>query len=439
MNRINILLVGSGAREHAIAETLKRSRKHDVHLFSFASSRNAGIVNLSDKFVVGKLTDFASIVKFARDSNVKLAIIGPEEPIAKGLVDFLEENGIACAAPRKSVAQIESSKGFARNLLEKYNIPGNPKYRNFTSADNSNEIKKFMEELKDFVVKADGLHGGKGVKLLGEHLKDVGEALKYAGECIKSDGQVVVEEKFIGQEFSLMGFSDGENIIEMVPVQDHKRAFEGDKGPNTGGMGTYSDANGLLPFLTRKDVEDAHAINHAVIKALKKETGIAYRGVLYGGFIATKTGVKLIEYNCRLGDPEAMNVLPLLETDFVDVCLGTVGGKLPEIKFSKKATVCKYVVPEGYPDNPVKNVPIEIPETKGAKIYYAAVDQQDGKLIMTGSRAAAFVGLADTIDEAEKIAQQAVDKVKGQVQFRRDIGTSALIQKKVQMMQQLRG
>jgi phosphoribosylamine--glycine ligase len=237
-----------------------------------------------------------------------------------------------------------------------------------------------------------------------------------------------------------MSFVDGENVVDMPPIQDHKRAFEGDTGPNTGGMGTYNYPENL-PFLTQKDLDDAHEINVETVKALKEEYG-QYKGVLYGGFIAVKDGVRLIEYNVRLGDPEAMNALPLLETDFVDICQAMIKGNLDEldIKFSKKATVCKYAVPEGYPTSPVKGERIKIGELPdGVKVFYAAVDEVDGELVMTGSRAVAFVGIADSIEEAENLAQKAVESVKGPIFYRKDIGTQELIQMKVEMMKELRG
>ena len=252
---------------------------------------------------------------------------------------------------------------------------------------------------------------------------------------------MVVEEKFVGPEFSLMSFADGETVVDMVPVQDHKRAYVGDSGPNTGGMGSYSDANHLLPFISEADLTVAHDITVQVMKALREDTGTKFVGIMYGGFIATKNGIKLIEYNARFGDPEAMNVLPILKTDFVDVCEAMGRGELAgmPIEFEKKATVCKYVVPEGYPDNPVKGEKIEvttIPE--GVKTYYASVDQREDGLYLSGSRAIAFVGIGDTIAEAEKLAQSAVTSVKGPVFFREDIGTEALISEYVKMMEELR-
>jgi phosphoribosylamine--glycine ligase len=301
-------------------------------------------------------------------------------------------------------------------------------------------MMEFASELGEIVVKADGLKGGKGVHVMGDHFETLEEGILYAKECVEKDGRVVIEEKLIGQEFSLMSFVDGENVIDMPPIQDHKRAYEDDTGPNTGGMGTYNYPENL-PFLTEQDLKDAHEINVQTAKALKEELGEPYKGVLYGGFIAVKDGVRLIEYNVRLGDPEAMNALPLLETDFVDICQAMIKGTLDEldIKFSKKATVCKYAVPEGYPVNPVKGEHIKIgPVPEGVKVFYAAVNEDTEGLVMTGSRAVAFVGIADNIEEAEKLAQQGVESVEGPIFYRKDIGTQELIQKRIEMMSNLR-
>jgi phosphoribosylamine--glycine ligase len=293
-----------------------------------------------------------------------------------------------------------------------------------------------MKDIGDFVVKPDGLTGGKGVKVLGEHLTTVDDAAAYAKEVLRTHDSVIVEERLDGEEFSLQCISDGIHLAASTPVQDHKRAYENDEGPNTGGMGSYSMEDHLLPFLTKTDVKKAEKITKEVMEALYKETGEYYIGVLYGGFIVTKNGVTLLEYNARLGDPEAMNVLPILKNNFAEVCHAAVTQELTAMNFEKKATVCKYVVPHGYPTDP-RQGKITIPET-AARPYYASVDLRDDGLHMTTSRAAAFVGIADTIAQAEKIAQEAVEKVQGDVFFRSDIGTEALLRKRVDHMKKLR-
>lgn len=444
---MKILLIGNGAREHAIAEAIKRSSKNP-EIITYAKAKNPGIFALSSEYEIGDLMDFEHLKKFAANKDIDFAIVGPDDPIGAGAVDALEEVGVKSVAPKKSLARLESSKSFTRDLLSKYNIDGNPKFRVFhlSALDDGAEkavkeyIKNFMNEVDgQFVVKADGLRAGKGVKVVGDHLQGIDDGVEYAMECLREDEHVVVEEKFIGQEFSLMSFVDGRTVIDMPSAQDHKRAFEGDKGPNTGGMGTYSYPE-CLPFLTQKDLDDAHNISVKTMKAMEEECGEPFRGIMYGGFIVTKSGVKLIEYNVRFGDPEAMNVLPILETDFVDICLAIINQKLDKlnIKFSKKATVCKYAAPEGYPDNPVKGERIEVGKMPdGVKVYYASVNEKDGKLYLGGSRAVAVVGIADTIEVAEKIAEKGVCQIKGPVFHRCDIGTAELIGKRVEMMKGL--
>ncbi len=434
---MKILLIGNGAREHIMAEKLAGSPKCD-ELFVFAGSVNPGIRDLAKIYHIGNTSDVKAVREFAEKNKPDFAVVGPENPIAAGVVDELAEAGIPSASPTKDLGQLESSKSFTRELLTKYKIPGNPQFRTFTD---EKEMAEYAKSLGQIVVKADGLKGGKGVHVQGDHFKTTEEGVEYAKECLKSDGRVVIEEKLIGQEFSLMSFVDGEHVVDMPPIQDHKRAYDGDTGPNTGGMGTYNYP-GNLPFLTEKDLKDAHEINVKVAEAVKKELGKPFKGVLYGGFIAVKNGVKLIEYNARLGDPEAMNALTLLQTDFVDICKTIIDGTLDKLKirFAKKATVCKYAVPEGYPDKPLKGVPFTVkPLPDGVKMYFASVNELDGKLIMGGSRTIAFVGTGDTIEEAERLAQKGVESVDGPVFYRRDIGTKELIQKRVEMMKKLRG
>ncbi|MBI5411836.1 phosphoribosylamine--glycine ligase [Candidatus Peregrinibacteria bacterium] len=434
---MKILLVGNGAREHVIAETLRRSKRCS-ELLVFANKVNPGMEALASLYHVGNLADMKAIQAFGAEHKPDFAVLGPDNPIADGAADVLAEIGIPSVGPKKSLARLESSKGFTRALLEKYKIVGNPRFRIFK---NDEGLEEFVRDLGPFVVKTDGLTGGKGVKVMGDHFSTAEEGLAYAKECLSADGQVVIEEKLTGQEFSLMSFCDGEHVVDMPPVQDHKRAYDGDLGPNTGGMGSYSSGK-LLPFLTEDDLTQAHAITVAVANALRQECGEGFKGVMYGGFIAVKNGVRLIEYNARFGDPEAMNVLPLLQSDFAELCLAIVRGTLtPEMaRFSDRCTVCKYAVPEGYPEKPKKGERIRIKELpEGVSAYYAAVDKKDGQIVLSSSRAMAFVGIAPTLSEAERLAQKGVECVDGPIFYRRDIGTEALIGKRVEMMKELRG
>ena len=433
-----ILVLGSGAREHSIIKAIERSsRPNDV--FCIGSNINPGITSLCHEFVIDDFNNTEIVTNYATKKNITLAIIGPENPLQKGVVDALWNEKIKVVGPKKDPAQIETSKAFTRNLLKKYKIPGGPLYKIFNS---NYGVLDFLEKLDDnYVVKFDGLAGGKGVKVSGDHLASHKEALEYCEELINENREFVIEEKFIGQEFSLMSFCDGKNLKHMPAVQDHKRAFEDDLGPNTGGMGTYSDADHSLPFLRKEEIQKAQDTNQRTAEALRKEFGYGFKGVLYGGFMATKDGVKLIEYNARFGDPEAMNVLSILETDFLDICDGITQGTLDQIdvRFKNKATVCKYAVPEGYPDKPIKGERINLSKIKDQNsIFYASVDVIDGTLVEAGSRTVAVVGVDKTIEKAEKLAQREISKVEGPLFHRKDIGTSRLIQKKIEHMDSLR-
>ncbi|KGP63595.1 phosphoribosylamine--glycine ligase [Legionella norrlandica] len=436
---MNILIVGSGAREHAIAKALNKS-SHKPKLFCFGTSRNPGIQALTSDYWVGDITDSNQIEQKALQWQVNIAIIGPEAPLANGVADALWDVGIATIGPKKNLAQIETSKAFARKLMEAHQIAGLPRYKAFTSLEG---IKEFLSELgeNNYVVKANGLMGGKGVKVGGEHIFSFEEAITYCREIFEHNQSLVIEEKLIGQEFSFMCFSDGVSLVPMPLVQDHKRAYEHDKGPNTGGMGSYSAADHSLPFLSSEDVRAAFEINQSVIKALMAETSDKYIGIIYGGFIATAHGVYVIEFNARFGDPESLNVLSLLESDFVNLCIAMTTGNLQNesVSFFNKATVCKYTVPDGYPDNPLRHVEIDIAdvEHKGS-LYLAAVHQEDGKLYATGSRTAAYVGIANTLSEAEEIAEQEISHIKGPLFHRKDIGTLPLINARIEAMRKLR-
>ena len=435
---MTILLIGSGAREHAIARALDRSSQNKS-IYCLASNMNPGIAELCVEITIDNFNDPELVSSYASKIGATLTIIGPENPLAEGVADALWNNGVKVVGPKKTLAQIETSKSFTRDLLTEYNIPACPKYKTFLALDGVAEFLSNLEE--DYVIKYDGLAGGKGVKVAGDHLNSHEEALAYCRELVDKGGKFVIEEKLIGQEFSLMSFCDGETLKHMPAVQDHKRAYEGDTGPNTGGMGTYSDADHSLPFLTDENIIQAHEINNATAKALKDKFGDGYKGILYGGFMTTANGVKLIEYNARLGDPEAMNVLSLLESDFIAICQGIVDETLDkvDVQFADQATVCKYAVPKGYPDNPIKGEPIDISNIENLeRLFYASVDFKDGQLVEAGSRTVAVVGTANTISKAEKIAEKEISAVEGPLFHRNDIGTDELVQKRVQHMESLR-
>src|SRR5438445_87297 len=245
----------------------------------------------------------------------------------------------------------------------------------------------------------------------------------------------LIEEKLGGEEFSLQAFCDGRALVPMPLAQDHKRAYEGDKGPNTGGMGSYSDADHRLPFLTTADVDRALAMMTKTVEAMAAR-GTPFKGILYGGFMATKDGPKLLEYNVRFVDPESMNVLPILETDFLDICARLTTGNLPtSVTFARKATVCKYVVPMGYGSHPKAGEQLKVDEERmrrtGAKLYYASADEKGGHLYTTTSRSLAIVGIAANLTEAESASEEALAFVSGSFYARRDIGNTEVIQRKV--------
>ena len=433
-----ILVIGSGAREHAIVRAFDRSHQ-EKEIFCLASNMNPGIAELCDEILIGNFNNPEFVVSYAKEVGATLAIIGPENPLANGVADALWEAGVKVVGPKKDLAQLEPSKAFTRDLLKEYDIPGGPQYETFNSM---NGVADFLNILgKNYVVKYDGLAGGKGVKVSGDHLHSHEEALAYCQELVEGGGKFVIEEKFIGEEFSLMSFCDGDTLKHMPVVQDHKRAYEGDTGPNTGGMGTYSDANHSLPFMADDDITQAHNINIQTAMAVKDKFGEGYKGILYGGFMATATGVKLIEYNARFGDPEAMNVLSLLEADFIDICNGIADGALDkvDVRFQNKATVCKYAVPDGYPDNPIKGKSVDVSQIENPDgLFYASVDFKGASLVEAGSRTVAVVGIADTISKAEIIAEKEVSSITGPLFHRADVGTNALIQKRVDHMNSLR-
>jgi len=282
----NVLLVGNGAREHAMAEAVMRS-KRDPKLFAYMKAHNPGIADISKEVKLGAYDDLESIKEFAKASKIDLAIIGPEDPLNFGVVDALKEAGFKSFGPTKSLARLETSKAWTREILTKHNVIGNPKYKIFKTTDG---LKSFLQELDGIVIKPDGLTGGKGVKVQGDHFKTWEEAYDYCVEVLEEHDSVIVEDKLVGEEFSLQCISDGLNVVMTPPVQDHKRRFVGDKGPNTGGMGSYSDFNLSLPFMTQQDAIDGLKITEEVAKAIYEETGEKYVGVMYGGFIITKKG-----------------------------------------------------------------------------------------------------------------------------------------------------
>ncbi|MFA5311943.1 MAG: phosphoribosylamine--glycine ligase [Methanomassiliicoccales archaeon] len=437
-----VLVVGGGGREHAIVAALLRS---NADVYAVMKNRNPGIAKAARDFKLAKETDVDKVVEFAVSKNVELAIVGPEAPLEVGLSDALRGNDIGCVGPSRSAARLETSKSYARELLQRNSVPGNLGFRSF---DNAEDAKKHLDDVGyEVAVKPVGLTGGKGVKVQGEHLRTVAEVKEYIDEVFEKNiggAGVVLEEKAEGEEFTMQAFCDGRTVVPMPLVQDHKRAYDGDVGPNTGGMGSYTDADHLLPFVRKAERDEAETILGKVISSMAKE-GTPYQGVIYGQFMLTKDGPKVIEFNARFGDPEAMNVLTILNSDLTDIAWRIAEGNLPggKVDFLRKATVCKYVVPEGYGTTPKAGLPIRVDEKAiaglGAAAYYAAVDEVDGQVLTGTSRAVGVVGVADSIDDAESMCESALKHVKGDALFvRHDIGTRQLVERRVVHMDSIR-
>ena len=441
---MKILTVGGGAREHTIVKAL---HKGGAEIYAAMGNKNPGIARLSKEFLLEKGTKIDKVVEWAEKKEVNLAVIGPEAPLGQGIVDELEKRGIKCASPNKNAAQIEISKEFMRNIMQKHDLSGKVDYHLF---DDIEEIEDFLAHYEgELAVKPVGLTGGKGVKIMGEHLENKEEVIAYCHKVLENKiggkSKLILEEKLKGEEYTLQVFTDGENLIPVPLVQDHKRLFEGDEGPNTGGMGSYSQADGLLPFMDKRTYDESVSIIQETLKALKKE-GVTYKGVLYGQFMLTKKGPKIIEYNCRWGDPEAMNVLPLLENNYVEVCKKIAEGDISDldVSFQKKSSVCKYIVPEGYGIDPVSGAELEIDEeaieAEGAQLFYASVDEKDGKIYTTTSRSLAVCGYSEKLEEAESASERALSHVKGdKVHMRHDIGKPESIERKVEHMKMIKG
>ena len=422
-------------------------RSKDVELYSVMSNLNPGIQLLAKDFLKEKETNIAKVVEYAQEKEIDLVIVGPEAPLEAGIVNELNKVGIKACSPTKEAARIETDKEWMRNLLKKYKIPGQLKCETFTKVE---KARRFIENLNgEVAIKPIGLTGGKGVRISGDHFNGVDEALDYIKEVIDKQiggkAKVLIEEKAIGEEFTLQAFSDGYTILPLHAVQDHKRLLPGDSGPNTGGMGSYSCDDGLLPFLSKSEYEEGAAILQKIVEALNKE-GCRYIGPIYGQFMLTVDGPKIIEINARFGDPEVMNVLPLLETDFIDICNAMIEGNLnsKKLQLNRKSTVCKYVVPEGYGVKSMIGVKVFVDEDNiysiGSKLFYASVNKTNAFVETTSSRSLAVVGISDTLSSAENICEQALNHVKGDHIFiRHDIGTPELVEKRVKHMNELRG
>lgn len=407
------LVVGNGAREHAIAKALARS---ELELHAAMSRNNPGITALSKRCEIFDITDPGNFDGFG---DVDIAFMGPEAPLAAGVTDRLNELGVPVMGPTREAARLEWSKAYSRSFFEEHGIEGNPE---FAVCKTKAEVEEFLDRHPEVAVKPDVLTGGKGVKVTGEHLRSRREVVDYSLERIAGDGVVVLDEKLTGREFTLQAFTDGKRVEVMPLVRDYKRAYDGDQGPNTGSMGSYSCSDYGLPGLSRGAVEKGEAIMKETIRKLTGK-GTVFRGVLYGGFMETRDGVYILEYNVRFGDPEAMNVLGLLETPLLDVGWEIVEGRLTKPVFEEKATVCVYVVPDGYPVDPKRGREVRITEPADSELFFASVHEEGGVIRTTGSRAIALLAKGDNVEEARSKVYGDVPRIEGELFYRTDIGT----------------
>jgi len=408
---MKVLIVGHGAREHAIA---RRLAEEDVEIHAAMSRRNPGIAGLSRRV---EIMDINSPEGYDRFGDVDIAFIGPEAPLAAGVADRLEEMGVAVVGPRRALARLEWSKAFARSFLRDHGIEGNPEFSICRSLE---EVRRFVGGHPEVAVKPDVLTGGKGVKITGEHLNSTAEVEAYAADRIRRDGLVVLEERLTGREFTLQAFTDGSRVEVMPLVRDYKRAFDGDRGPNTGSMGSFSCPDHGLPDLPPASVRRGEEIMRHTVRELSESAG-RFRGVLYGGFMDTARGVFLLEFNVRLGDPEAINVLALLETSLLDVGWEIAEGRLSKPSFQRMATVCVYLVPEGYPTSPRGGAPVSIDPPRSSELYYASVHEEGDVIYTTSSRSVALLAKGETVGEAREKVYGDVPRIRGDLFYRRDI------------------
>ncbi len=423
---MKLLVIGSGGREHAIVRALKKSPKaNEIHVLP----GNGGI---SEDAVCAPIaaTDIDGAVAYAKEHGMDFAVVTPDDPLCLGMVDAMEAAGIPCFGPDRRAAEIEGSKVFAKGLMKKYGIP-TAAYEVF---DNAEEALKYVESAPaPIVVKADGLALGKGV-VVAMTREEAAAAVKNAmidrafGE---SGARVVIEEYLEGPEMSVLSFTDGSTLVPMVASMDHKRALDGDEGPNTGGMGAIAPNPYYTPEVAAECMEK---IFLPTVRAMNAE-GRPFRGCLYFGLMLTKDGPKVIEYNCRFGDPETQAVLPLLKTDLLDVMEAVAAGRLSEInvEWLDKCSCCLVLASGGYPKAYKKGLPIsgltggQMPGS-GVEVFHAGTKKlPDGSLVTNGGRVLGLTAVADTLREAVETAYSAAEKIGFEdMHYRRDIGARAL-------------
>ncbi len=417
---MKILVVGGGGREHAIIKAIKKNENVET---IYALPGNGGIADDAICVDIGA-KDIDGIVKFAVDNKIDYAVVAPDDPLVLGAVDALSAKGIPCFGPNKAAAIIEGSKAFSKNLMKKYNIP-TATYETFTDCE---EAIKYLDKVSfPTVIKADGLALGKGVIIALDREEAENAINSMMNDKVFGDsGNCVVVEEFLeGPEVSVLAFTDGKTVIPMVSSMDHKRAHDNDEGLNTGGMGTIAPNPCYTEELKEICMRD---IFLPTINAMNAE-GRTFKGCLYFGLMITKNGPKVIEYNCRFGDPETQVVLPLLDTDLLTVMQAVTEERLSEIevKFSEKSACCVIMASQGYPEKYAKGFEITIPEELKDSVYVAGAEQKSGKLVTSGGRVLGVTATADSLSQAIEQSYAKVSKISFEnAYYRRDIGAKAL-------------
>lgn len=426
-SNLRVLVVGGGGREHAIAWKLAQSPRVTR---VFCAPGNAGTARIGEN-VSAKASDIAHIIEIVKQCEIDLVVVGPETPLIAGMVDALDAAGIAAFGPNKAAASLEGSKVFTKQLLQSKGIPTG----SFTMFEEPEEALAEVRRLFELsggpiVIKADGEAAGKGVVIAVNEREAIQavEAMMIRKVFGASGDRIIVEEFLVGQEASIMAFVDGEHVAGMLPAQDYKRAYEGDEGPNTGGMGCYSCVPSVTPDVYETVIDK---LIRPTLAALA-EKGVHYRGVLYAGIILTDDGPKLLEYNCRFGDPETQVVLPLLKTDLVDVIEASLSSRLDEIKlewYNKKA-VCVVLASGGYPGDYDTGFPIvglSDAESAGVIVFHAGTKSDKGRIVTSGGRVLGVTALGEDFKDAIDGAYTAVGKIEfSGMHYRKDIGKRVL-------------
>jgi phosphoribosylamine--glycine ligase len=420
-----ILVVGSWAKEQITIENIRK--KPDVKVFAYMSTKNPVIVTIVDGYKIGELDKKKQIVDYAKKENIDLVLITTAQPLSVGVVDAVEKENILVFAPNKKAAKLETDKAFTRQLMKKHKISALPEFKVFK---NRYKAINYAERLDwKVAVKPIGLTEGLGVKIFGDQLDNQDDVVDYIHKVfdkkIGGEANVLIEEKLEGEEFTIQCFVYGKHIITTPAVQDFKRLLPGDKGPNTASMGSYTDKGFLLPFMDEEDYLKAVNIIIKTLNAFNIETGEDCKGFLYGQFMKTKGGLKLIEYNFRPGDPEWMNTLSVIDDNLIDIIKYLMDEVEKPVHFENKATVCKYIVPKGYPKkmNQILNVNFDTKKINnlGVNVYYSSGLDSTGKLRVGCERGIAFISKNETISKANELVEKAISMVHGDFHYREDI------------------